>query len=159
VSLGGAKSFDANVEPQIRNRFLLGVAEPLGGMLAFLTGAEEKAAVPADVGFAPDVSTAHIRGNSGAVRLERNQVMNFAVSAICSQSLRNAQTGAVSVGENDVTNFKNGFATRVIVRECGSGFAHLQVIAAFALLFERSGIESVNRENDVVDVPTTNLFG
>jgi hypothetical protein len=58
-----------------------------------------------------------------------------------------------------VTNFKNGFATRVIVRECGSGFAHLQVIAAFALLFERSGIESVNRENDVVDVPTTNLFG
>ena len=159
MGVGCAKVFDADVEPEIGERFFVGVAEPFGRMLAILAGAEEKAAVPAHVGFAANVAAANASGNGGAARLKGNEVVELhGVGDLQPIFAESAEICAGFIGQNDVANFEDRFAAGWIVRKGGSGFAHFRIVAAVALPFERSGIEAVNGENDLVDVPTANFF-
>jgi len=129
-------------------------------MLANLAGAQEKTTVPADVGFAADVAAADFRGNGGAMRVKRKEKVELhGVGDLQPVFPEGPPIGIGFVGEDDVADFKDGFAAGFVRGELFGSAANLGIVAAFALAFKPGRIEAVDGKDDVVEVPRANLFG
>jgi hypothetical protein len=129
-------------------------------VLAFLASAEKQTAIPADIGFAADIAAANFCGNGGTAGLKRNQIVElYSVGDLQPVFAEGAQVGVGFVGKNDVAYFKNGSTAGPACREILGGGADLRIVAALALTFKRLGVEAVNGQNNLVDIPITYLFG
>src|SRR5258706_3966098 len=129
-------------------------------MLAVLARAQQQSAVPPNVNFTANVSTTHASRNRRSVRAQRQQVIEFhRISKLQPILFKRPQISAALIWQYDVPDLEYGFGLATMPRKANGAVPNLRILAAFPLFLERCRIQAVDRENNTVYVPLTNLLG
>jgi len=129
-------------------------------MLAVLARTQQQSAVPADIDFPPDVSPTHPGRHGRAMWAKWQQVIEFhRISKLQPIPFKRPQVGAALIWQNDVPDLEYGFRLALMTRKTKSVVPNLRILAAFPLFLERRRIQAIDREDNTVYVPLTNLFG